>query len=103
MPGTLGAPSSHFEVHSDGTKLRFALSKKNGRKGMRHDRPIEKGAGSCELTEKLSTGGRNVLSKRPTKRPPMATLLYYIYKLCRCTLVQGTIAYTGKMENTLLP
>lgn len=52
---------------------------------MRHDRPIENGAGSCELTEELSTGGRNTLSKRPTKRPPMATLLYYIYKLCRCT------------------
>lgn len=59
--------------------------KKNGRKGMRHDRPIEKRAGSCELTEKQSTGGRNTLSKRPTKRPPLATVLYYISKLCRCT------------------
>lgn len=56
---------------------------------MRHDRPIEKGAGSCELTEKLSTGGRNTLSKRPTKRPPMAALLYYNYKLCRCTCSSG--------------
>lgn len=89
MPGTLGALSSHFEVHSDGTKLHFALLKKNGRKGMRHDRPIEKGAGSCELTEKLSTRGRNILSKRPTKRPPMAALLYYVYKLCRCTRSSG--------------
>lgn len=88
MPGTLGALSSYFEVHSDGTKLCFALlekKKKNGRKGMRHDRPIEKRAGSCELTEKQSTGGRNTLSKRPTKRPPLATVLYYISKLCRCT------------------
>lgn len=96
MPGTLGALSSHFEVHSDGTKLRFALLKKNGRKGMRHDRPIEKGAGSCELTEKLSTGGRNILSKRPTKRPPMATPLYYIYKLCRCTRSSGNNCLYGE-------
>lgn len=51
---------------------------------MRHDRPIEKRAGSCELTEKQSTGGRNTLSKRPTKRPPLATVLYYISELCRC-------------------
>lgn len=32
---------------------------------MRHDRRIEKGAGSCELTEKWSTGARNLLPKRP--------------------------------------
>lgn len=69
MPGTLGALSSHFEVHSDGTKLRFALLKEKkkgggwGKKGMRHDRRIEKGAGSCELTEKWSTGARNLLPK----------------------------------------
>lgn len=81
MPGTLGALSSHFEVHSDGTKLQFALlgeKKKKRRKGMRHDRPIEKGAGSCELTDEPRAGGRNILSKRPTKWPPMATLLYSI-------------------------
>lgn len=28
MPGTLGALSSYFEVHSDGTKLCFALLEK---------------------------------------------------------------------------
>lgn len=34
MPGTLGALSSHFEVHSDGTKLRFALLKEKKRGGL---------------------------------------------------------------------
>lgn len=29
------------------------------------------------------------LSKGPTKRAPVATLLYYIYKLCRCTHSAG--------------
>lgn len=58
MPGTQGALSSHFEVHSDDTKLRFALLKKNGRKGTRHDRPIERRAGSCELTDTPSARAR---------------------------------------------
>lgn len=38
-----------------------------------------------EAIEKQSTGGRNTSSKRPTKRPPLDTALYYIYKSCRCT------------------
>lgn len=43
MPGTPGALSGHFEVHSDGTKLRFALlgKKKRGRKGMRRESVTE--------------------------------------------------------------
>lgn len=59
MPGTQGALSSHFEVHSDGTKLRFALLEKNVRKGTSHDRRIEKRAGSCELTDTPSARARN--------------------------------------------
>lgn len=66
MPGTQGALSSHFEVHSDGTKLHFALlKKKKARKGMRHDRPIEKRGGFCELTDTPSARARSYQRDRP--------------------------------------
>lgn len=84
---------AHFEVHSDGTKLRFALLKKNGRKGTRHDRPIEKRAGSCELTDTPSARARSYQRDQPKGLP---------WPLCFITSTNCADAHTvqgGNKEN----
>lgn len=67
---------------------------------MRHDRPIENGAGSCELTEEPSTGGRNI--KETDKKASYGhSALLHLQIVQMHMQFREQLSMAGKMENIL--